>query len=101
MEDDDYRGPCTVLCGEEELSAEVVLRGYFQPIDGRFHWYGRLVRQPEISEFARGGKHEVVLTTPEGQAVGVLSDPDPWDRYRIAGVGRPPFAIDTDLDQVS
>jgi hypothetical protein len=33
----------------------------------------------------------VVLRTAHGSAEGRLSDVDPWGRFRIAGVGRPPF----------
>jgi hypothetical protein len=34
----------------------------------------------------------VLLRTTEGEAIGTLSAPDPWGRYRISGLGRPPFS---------
>ena len=96
-DEDDYRGPATVFDQHREISVEVVLRGHFEPIDGRFHWYGRLNAHDEVAALADGRKAEVVLRTPGGDAVGTLSDPDPWGRYRITGVGRPPFPIDAVL----
>ena len=94
-EDDDYRGTAAVLTGDREIDVRVVLRGHFQPIDGRYHWYGRLRPNDEITELAASRKVPVVLRTPAGEAVGTLSEPDPWGRYRVLGVGRPPFTVDT------
>ena len=68
-DEDDYRGPATLVADDREIPVEVVLRGHFQPIDGRFHWYGR------------------------------LSASDPWGRYRITGTGKPPFAVPQELPE--
>ncbi|GAB3553515.1 hypothetical protein J2S53_002120 [Actinopolyspora lacussalsi] len=95
--DDDYHGSAVVFTAEREADVEVVLRGNFQPIDGRFHWYGRATAGSELDELVDGRKAEVVLRTPHGDAVATLSDPDPWNRYRITGLGRPPFPIDSEL----
>ncbi|GAA4841659.1 DUF4873 domain-containing protein [Saccharopolyspora rosea] len=97
-DEDDYRGRATVSTEDREISVDVVLRGHFQPIDGRFHWYGRVAAHDEVRELADGRKKDVVLRTPQGEAVGTLSDPDPWGRYRITGVGRPPFPVLTEAD---
>lgn len=96
MEEDGYQGVCWVRGDEDEIAAEVELRGYFQPIDGRYHWYGRLTAQQEISDLIGSRRKEVVLHTPEGDAIATLSEPDPWSRYRVTGVGRPPFHIETE-----
>lgn len=101
MEENDYQGTCTLAHEEGEITAEVVLRGYFQPIDGRFHWYGRLAANDAINELASNRKKDVILRTPHGEAVGKISDPDPWDRFRINGVGRPPFPVDSVLPDAS
>lgn len=100
-EEHDYSGEALVLTEHREIAVEVVLRGYFEPIDGRYHWYGRLRPNDEITELAASRKVQVVLRTPAGEAVGTLSEPDPWDRYRVLGVGRPPFLIDTSLTDTS
>jgi hypothetical protein len=74
----------------EGLEVAVDLRGHFEPLDGRFHWYGRISASEQLA--ARFGSGEtVLLTTPHGNAEGRLSDVDPWGRFRISGTGRPPF----------
>lgn len=88
-----YDGPAEVLTGDVSVAVTVRLRGAFQPIDGHFHWYGRLDQHPSIAELGRAGAR-VELRTPYGQAEGRLSDEDPWGRYRIDGTGRPPFPIE-------
>jgi hypothetical protein len=67
---------------------QVNLRGRFEPLDGRFHWYGRIAADP-LAELRAG--MTVTLTTSRGSAEGRLSDIDPWGRFRISGTGRPPF----------
>ncbi|RNM13680.1 DUF4873 domain-containing protein [Nocardioides pocheonensis] len=71
------------------VTVDVTLRGHFEPIDGRYHWYGRLAADEALGRWQPGTT--VVLTTPHGSAAGRLSDLDPWGRYRISGTGRPPF----------
>ncbi len=67
----------------------VRLRGHFEPIDGRFHWYGRITTTPPVEAHTSGST--VTLVTPYGEAQGRLSDVDPWGRFRVSGTGRPPF----------
>jgi hypothetical protein len=88
-----YDGPAELLGDGEPVPVEVTLRGLFQPIDGRYHWYGRVARHDEVDELVRSGA-SVTLRTSYGQATGRLSDRDPWGRYRVAGTGRPPFPVD-------
>jgi hypothetical protein len=81
---ESYAGPATI----DESAVEVDLKGYFEAIDGRFHWYGRISASDTLA--ARAGD-EVVLATRHGSARGKLSDLDPWGRFRITGTGTPPF----------
>ncbi|GGS12905.1 MULTISPECIES: DUF4873 domain-containing protein [Actinokineospora] len=97
-EDDGYSGQATLVIADHELTVRVELRGHFQPIDGYYRWYGRIQADQKVSELAGGKKTKVVLRTPGGEAPGELSDPDPWDRYRIMGTSRPPFVVQTTLD---
>ena len=78
-----------LLPGREPVPVQVTLAGAFQPIDGRFHWYGRIAATDDLPAELSGTS--VVLRTAYGEAVGRLSDTDPWGRHRISGVGRPPF----------
>ena len=80
-----YDGPAHI----DRTRVDVRLRGHFQPIDGLFHWYGRIAPDPAVETNTSGST--VTLVTPYGEAPGRLSDVDPWGRFRISGTGRPPF----------
>ncbi|QKW51973.1 DUF4873 domain-containing protein [Streptomyces buecherae] len=88
-----YRGPATLEFGGEERSVDVELRGTFQPVDGRYHWYGRVIGAPELVALLGGKRTAALIRTPQGEARGELSDPDPWDRYRVTGTSTPPFRV--------
>ena len=90
---EQFTGSAVIVAGgidavPVEVAVEVDLRGFFEPIDGRFHWHGRLAAQPRL---AVSSGASVTVRTPHGSAVGRLSDVDPWGRFRITGLGRPPF----------
>ncbi|MBU2696177.1 DUF4873 domain-containing protein [Pimelobacter sp. 30-1] len=84
-----YDGPAVVQVDDVEHEVRVALRGHFQPLDGHFHWYGRIATSPGLAEVASGASVE--LRTPHGTARGKVSDIDPWGRFRVAGTGTPPF----------
>ncbi|MFC7493068.1 MULTISPECIES: DUF4873 domain-containing protein [unclassified Nocardioides] len=86
---EEYAGPATLVAGDVELAVDADLRGHVEPIDGRFHWYGRLAASPALAEVSSGST--VTLSTEHGAAQGRLNDIDPWGRPRVSGVGRPPF----------
>jgi len=94
-DEDGYRGPARLVVGDTQLAVEVDLRGHFQPIDGRYHWYGRITANSALSTLLSGKKRSARLHTPYGEVAAELSDPDPWDRYRIAGLSTPPFPLAT------
>ncbi|RBM11215.1 DUF4873 domain-containing protein [Prauserella sp. PE36] len=100
-EEDGYTGPAKLLVEEAELDIEVELRGHFQPIDGYYHWYGRVKVNERLSALAGGKKKKVEIRTPEGTAQGEISDPDPWGRYRIMGTSTPPFTVPTTLEAIN
>jgi hypothetical protein len=94
-DEDGYAGPATLTLDDTSLTVEVVLRGNFEPVDGRYHWYGRVRSHPDLAVGAR--KPSVVVRTPFGEARGTLSEPDTWGRYRITGTSRPPFEVPVSL----
>ncbi|MFC4004300.1 DUF4873 domain-containing protein [Prauserella oleivorans] len=99
-DEDGYTGAATLVVDDTELEVEVELRGHFQPIDGYYHWYGRIRQSERLSGLAGGRKRKVEIRTPHGTAAGEISDPDPWDRYRIMGTSTPPFAVPTSLEEL-
>lgn len=88
--EEQYDGPADVVREDARVAVSVRLRGHVEPIDGRFHWWGRIASCAELDDTARSGE-TVTLETPYGSAPGRLSDVDSWGRFRIAGTGRPPF----------
>ena len=89
---EEYAGAGSLHVDDEagDIAVEVDLRGRFEPLDGKFHWYGRIGTNPSLTERVRPGS-TVTLTTPGGSAEGRLSNVDPWGRFRVSGTGRPPF----------
>jgi hypothetical protein len=88
---DRYCGPATLRIGDRTFAVQADLRGQFEPIDGRYHWYGRLARNDALTASMRRGRAEGLLSTPEGAAECELYDLDPWQRYRVGGISTPPF----------
>jgi hypothetical protein len=94
-DEDGYRGAATLAVDGTEYAVDVVLVGHFEPLDGRYHWYGRVAAHAELDAALGGAKRPARVTTPAGAADGELSDADPWGRYRLAGVSTPPFAVES------
>jgi hypothetical protein len=96
---DGYTGTATLVVETIEIPVEVDLRGHFQPIDGYYRWYGRIMVNEQITAISGGKKVPVEIRTPTHSANGEISDPDPWGRYRIMGTSTPPFPVPISLDE--
>ena len=92
---DGYEGAAVLEVGRSRFDVQVRLRGHFQPINGRYHWYGRLNAHEGLDELVGSVKAIGELTTPEGTAPCELSEPDPSRRYRVTGISTPPFRAGT------
>ncbi|WP_158885400.1 DUF4873 domain-containing protein [Amycolatopsis anabasis] len=99
-DEDGYTGAATLIVADTEIPIEVELRGHFQPIDGYYRWYGRIVANEQLDKIAEGKKKPAEIRTPDGSAKGEISDPDPWGRYRIMGTSTPPFHVPTSLEEL-
>jgi Domain of unknown function (DUF4873) len=96
-EDDGYAGPAKLTVGTDQFEVEVELRGHFEPIDGLYHWYGRIASDEVLTQRLGGAKVDGVITTEHGTSPCVLVDPDLWHRYRITGRSTPPFPAQTEV----
>jgi hypothetical protein len=96
-DEDGYDGPAEIVDGVRTISVEVTLRGHFDPITGKYSWYGRVAASPEVSELVADGGRKVRLRTPHAEVETALSDVDPWGRPRVEGFGAAPFAVMTSL----
>lgn len=90
VEPDEYSGPATLTLPDRDLPVAVTLHSHFEPIDGHLHWAGRIAVDEAVTTHASPGQ-TVRLVIGGASAEGRLSDPDPWGRFRITGVGRPPI----------
>ncbi|HKT00266.1 MAG TPA: DUF4873 domain-containing protein [Rugosimonospora sp.] len=92
-DDDGYHGPATLVLDGRDFAVHATLAGVFQPLDGRYHWYGRLTAPEELVELLTGTRRTALLRTPDGSAEGRIGDADVWGRYRITGTSTPPFHV--------
>ena len=92
-DDEGYRGPATLTVDGTDHEVTLRLLGHFQPIDGYYHWYGRVEAHDDLHAQLDGKRREVRVTTRAGSADGEVSDRDPWGRYRLTGTSTPPFAV--------
>src|SRR4051794_10787079 len=67
-DEDGYEGPATLRVEDTELAVDVVLAGNFEPIDGKYHWYGRILASAELTELVGARKAAASIRTPHGTA---------------------------------
>ncbi|MGH3612095.1 MAG: DUF4873 domain-containing protein [Pseudonocardia sp.] len=91
--DDGYTGPATLTVDGLDLPVRVQLDARHEPHDGKLHWFGRLRVDPGIAvpRALTAGTGRFELRTDSGRARAHIGDLDLWGRYRVTGVGTPPF----------
>ncbi|OZM83701.1 DUF4873 domain-containing protein [Pseudonocardia sp. MH-G8] len=95
--DEGYTGPAVLTVDGRDVPVQARLDSRHEPHDGRLHWFGRI--RPEGAAPDLAGTR-VELATPSGRARARLGDVDPWGRYRVTGIGTPPFRLDEpDLEE--
>jgi len=93
-EEEGYTGSATVVADDAEIAVQSSCAGISSRSTAATT--GTAGSPPIPRDRARRhGKKQVLLRTPEGEAVTTLSDVDPWGRFRVTGTSRPPFAIET------
>ena len=93
MDDDGYAGPAELVDGDSVVAVDVTLTGHFDPISGKYSWYGRVAASPDVAALLASGVRAVVLRTPFAAVETALSDVDPWGRPRVEGFGATPFEV--------
>lgn len=96
-DEDGYTGPAELIDGDAVIAVTVTLSGHFDPITGKYSWYGRVAADPQVAALVASGGRKVVLRTPHGEVNTTLSDVDPWGRPRVEGFGTAPFPVLTTL----
>ncbi|MGH3455170.1 MAG: DUF4873 domain-containing protein [Nocardioidaceae bacterium] len=89
-----YRGSVRVRLGGSAVEVEGQLHGFFQPIDGSYHWYGRLAPDERISAWvADRGRAPVEISVGADTPVPArLGERNPRGGHRVTGTGPPPHA---------
>jgi len=94
-EEDGYRGPAELEVSGARLEVQVHLAGHLEPVDGRYHWYGRVTRDEALTAAKSAGATAVTLRVPGGEPVtGRLAEHDAWGNLRVVGTGRPPYVLE-------
>jgi hypothetical protein len=96
-DEDGYDGPAELIDGDTTIPIAVKVSGHFDPISGKYSWYGRVAASREVAALVESGTRKVVLRTPHAQVETSLSDVDPWGRPRVEGFGSAPFEVLTTL----
>jgi hypothetical protein len=101
--EEGYTGPATLTVDGCDVPVRAILDARHEPQDGRLHWFGRVVleraAEPALLTAITATSSTIELSTDAGRAAARIGDVDPWGRYRVTGVGRPPYALDDpDLD---
>ncbi|SDZ16770.1 protein of unknown function [Micromonospora pattaloongensis] len=89
-----YDGPALIGATPVRLR----LAGRWEPIDGRYHWGGRVAPDPAIAQLVRAGRRDVRVTIADRSAPARLAEVDPWGGVRITGVGTPPWPAEEEDD---
>lgn len=95
--EDGYRGPAELCDGDTVVAVQVELAGHFEPINGKYSWYGRVSASPQVAALVERGSRTVQLRTPHATVDTALGDVDPWGRPRVSGFGGAPFPVLSEL----
>ena len=96
-DEDGYTGPAELVGEGGAVAVEVKLAGHFEPISGKYRWYGRVSDSEAVRALLSGGARQVTLRTPHGEVTTSLGDVDPWGRPRVEGFGAAPFEVRASL----
>jgi hypothetical protein len=97
-EDGGYSGPAMLTVDGRDVPVRALLDARHEPLDGRLHWFGRVVVDgpagTDLAAALTSPSARVELSIGSGRAQARIGDVDPWGRYRVTGVGTPPFRMD-------
>ena len=96
-DEDGYTGPAELVADGGSVAVEVKLAGHFEPISGKYRWYGRITPNDEVRALLSAGVRSATLRTPHGEVETSLGDVDPWGRPRVEGFGPAPFEVRTSV----
>ncbi len=97
-QEEGYQGPATLTVDGRDVPVTVLLDARHEPQDGKLHWFGRLTLaaavEPAVLTALSSSTSSLELRTGDDRSPARIGDIDPWGRYRVTGVGRPPYPLD-------
>ncbi|HEX6967915.1 MAG TPA: DUF4873 domain-containing protein [Micromonosporaceae bacterium] len=90
-----YDGPARVAGHTVRLR----LSGRWEPVDGRYHWGGRIEPDPRLTALVRAGRRSVEVVIADRATPARLGEIDPWGGVRITGIGAPPWPVDEQTEE--
>jgi hypothetical protein len=91
-DEETYQGPATLTTADTCAQVRVLLAGHIEPIDGQYHWQGTVFDRLPM-ELVRA--RTMTLTVGEHSAPARITEETPQGTHSIAGVGAPPFPLQT------
>ena len=96
-EETGYDGSAVLHLGDRVLDVVVHLDGHLEPLDGLFHWYGRIERSEELVAAKESGATTGRLVIGARDPVPVrLAELDPWGHVQVNGTGEPASMVRVD-----
>ena len=94
-EETGYDGTATLVVGDQAVEVTVHLDGHLEPLDGRFHWYGRIERSAAVRAVKDAGATTATLVIADGAPAELrLAELDPWRHIQVKGLGAPPYPME-------
>ena len=91
-----FSGEASLIVGDQVMDVVVHLDGHLEPLDGRFHWYGRIERSAEMEAVKDAGATTGLLVIGEHAPAELrLAEHDAWGHVQVKGVGAPPYPMDS------
>jgi hypothetical protein len=83
-----------------DLPVRATLSGHVDPLDGRFHWGGRIHPDERVVALLRAGKRDITLQIAgHGPLPARLREADPWGGVIVVATGHPPWEASETLQQ--
>ena len=91
-----YDGEATLIVSDQVVEVTVHLDGHLEPLDGAFHWYGRIERSAVVEAIKDAGATIGRLAIGDVPPAELrLAEYDPWGHVQVKGVGAPPYPMDS------
>jgi hypothetical protein len=87
-----FRNRPGLWCGDLVIPVRIALSGHVDPLDGHYHWGGRVDPDVRVVGLLRDGKRDVTVQVGDLAPLPArLTEADPWGGVLVAATGKPPW----------